>query len=36
MSLSNHRTWAEGLGPDAICINAEGAICLAIRAAQTG
>jgi sugar lactone lactonase YvrE len=25
-SLSNRRTWAEGLGPDAICIDAEGAI----------
>ena len=25
-SLSNRRVWAEGLGPDAICMDAEGAI----------
>ena len=25
-SLSNRRVWAEGLGPDAICLDAEGAI----------
>jgi sugar lactone lactonase YvrE len=25
-SLSNRRTWAEGLGPDGICMDAEGAI----------
>jgi sugar lactone lactonase YvrE len=25
-SLSNRRVWAEGLGPDAICMDTEGAI----------
>jgi sugar lactone lactonase YvrE len=25
-SLSNRRTWADGLGPDGICIDAEGAV----------
>ena len=25
-TLSNRRVWAEGLGPDAICMDADGAI----------
>jgi sugar lactone lactonase YvrE len=31
-SLSNRRVWAEGLAPDAICLDADGAICALLTA----
>ena len=29
-SLSNRRVWADGVGPDGICIDAEGAVWTAV------
>jgi sugar lactone lactonase YvrE len=35
-SLSNRRVWAEGLGPDGICMDAEGAIWVGAGDAPEG